>query len=200
MGLAAFRLGKVPGLQFIKFLGTGGGNGFSIKPDFSTYCILAVWDDITQAETFIHKNRLFAEYLSHSSVKNTHFMHNSVSHGLWDGQSPFEQVAAFDPNEPVAVITRATIRLKKLAGFWKYVPPVSQSMEGQPGVIMAVGIGELPLIQQATFSMWEKGRDMMNFAYKNEKHHEVIRKTRELGWYKEELFVRFVIFRSVTHS
>ena len=32
------------GLQFYKMLGTGAGAGFSLRPDFSTYALLTVWD------------------------------------------------------------------------------------------------------------------------------------------------------------
>ena len=197
MGLNPFQLGKVQGLQMIKFLGSGAGNGFSIKPDFSTYCMLAVWETEADAATFILENRLFAEYFRHSCAQNTHFMHNTVSHGFWDQKQPFQQTSPFDPEQQVAVITRATIKWKYLVQFWRYVPPVSQSVEGKPGLKMALGIGELPLIQQATFSIWDSGRHMMDFAYKNQFHSEVIKKTRELGWYKEELFARFVVFKSV---
>ena len=199
MGLTKFRKVDAPGLRFIKFLGAGAGNGFSIRPDFSTYCILAVWDDADAASSFIRENPLFAEYLSHSSDHVTHFMHNSMSHGQWDGQSPFEKTTIFDPNEPVAVITRATIRFRRLLKFWQYVPSVSKSMDGKPGLKTAIGIGELPLIQQATFSVWEKGSDMMHYAYQSPLHHEVIRKTRELNWYSEELFARFVIVKTWTN-
>jgi hypothetical protein len=44
---------------------------------------------------------------------------------------------------------------------------------------------------QATFSLWESAESMMDYAYKNPKHAEMVKKTRELGWYSEELFARF---------
>lgn len=200
MGLTKFWKVNAPGLQFIKFLGAGAGNGFSMRPDLSTYCILAVWDNADAASLFISENPLFAEYLSRSSDHVTHFMHNSMSHGQWDKKTPFEKTVVFDPNEPVAVITRATIRLRLLLKFWKYVPSVSKSMEGKPGLKTAIGIGELPLIQQATFSVWESGNDMMHYAYQSPLHNNVIRKTRELNWYSEELFARFRIVKTWTNE
>jgi hypothetical protein len=36
---------------------------------------------------------------------------------------------------------------------------------------------------------------MMDYAYKNKNHREVVQLTRKLGWYKEELFARFVPFK-----
>lgn len=37
---------------------------------------------------------------------------------------------------------------------------------------------------------------MMQYAYTSQYHKEVVQKTRELGWYKEELFARFVPYKS----
>jgi hypothetical protein len=44
---------------------------------------------------------------------------------------------------------------------------------------------------QATYSLWKTGDAMMDYAYKNDKHAAMVKKTRELGWYSEELFARF---------
>ena len=49
----------------------------------------------------------------------------------------------------------------------------------------------MPLVQQATFSLWESSALMKAYAYQSEFHREVVQKTRQLGWYKEELFARF---------
>jgi hypothetical protein len=37
---------------------------------------------------------------------------------------------------------------------------------------------------------------MKAYAYRSRYHSEVVKKTRELGWYKEELFARFLPFDS----
>jgi hypothetical protein len=48
MYLANFLIKKTSGLKFYKLLGTGAGAGFSLYPDFSTYSILCVWDNLSQ--------------------------------------------------------------------------------------------------------------------------------------------------------
>ena len=45
MGLVPPKLKQKKGLRFFKLMGTGGGNGFSLWPDFSTYALLGVWDN-----------------------------------------------------------------------------------------------------------------------------------------------------------
>jgi hypothetical protein len=191
MGLAPRKAGAVSGLQFIKFLGSGAANGFSIKPNFSTYGILAIWDKEADAQHFFATHPLFAAYKRNSEKCTTHFLKNNMAHGAWDGKNPFEAGTAFDPNAPVAVLTRATIRRRHLWRFWRQVPGVSRALDDKPGLRYAIGIGELPFVQQATFSLWDSGKKMMDFAYHGQQHAQVIRQTRELGWYREELFARF---------
>jgi hypothetical protein len=36
---------------------------------------------------------------------------------------------------------------------------------------------------------------MMDYAYQNPKHREVVALTRKLNWYKEEMFARFVPYK-----
>ena len=59
------------------------------------------------------------------------------------------------------------------------------------------GIGEVPFTQMATFSLWQDKQSLMDFAYNSKEHQNAIKKTREMDWYKEELFSRFQPYRSV---
>ncbi len=196
MGLAPRRVAGTPGLQFFKFLGSGAANGFGLRPNFSVYGLLGVWDDEAAFRHFWASNPVAVAYRQRSAQNQTVFLKPVMSHGLWDGQNPFVPTAGFDPQAPVAVLTRATIRLRYLWRFWQFVGPVSADTDQRPGLRFAVGIGEAPLVQQATFSLWDSGRQMIDYAYRREKHAEVIRKTRELGWYREELFARFVPYHA----
>lgn len=192
MGLIPPQLASVPGLSFGKMLGSGAGNGFSIWPDFGRYGLLQVWDARSYADHFFEKSDIFRTLRSGASSYWTIFLRTAIVHGKWDGECPFKPSLDYLEESPVAVLTRATIEPKLLWRFWRFVPPVSRSMGAhQEGLLFAKGVGELPLVQQATFSIWQNSGLMKAYAYQNARHREVVRKTRELGWYKEELFARF---------
>ena len=184
---------KINGLTFFKPLGTGSGNGFSIKPDFSTFGFLAVFKSEELAKEFLGTD-VVKEY-TQTTVSYSHVLMRTVkSHGEWSKLKPFESSVEYDKTKPLAVITRATIKPKLAYQFWKNVPAVSKSMDKYDELIFSKGIGEFPLLMQATFSLWSSAEAMMNYAYKNPKHAEMVKKTRELNWYSEELFARFQPF------
>ncbi|MGB3466263.1 MAG: spheroidene monooxygenase [Cyclobacteriaceae bacterium] len=189
-------LSDVAGLSFFKVLGCGAGNGFSIFPDFGTYALLQIWENEEAADHYFQTNVLHADYVNKSHQHQVIYMHATDGHGKWEGINPFRYKKTQDDGKPIAVLTRATIHARKLLNFWKYVPNVSRSMEGAPGLRFALGIGELPLIQQATISLWDSRQDMMNYAYTMKRHKEVVTQTRKQNWYKEELFTRFKPYRS----
>lgn len=195
MGLAPRRLRGTPGLTFFKLLGSGHLNGFGILPNWGMYGLLGVWENEAAAQAFFEEHPVLRDYRDRSEALQTIFMKASLFHGQWDGGCPFEKAAEFDPAAPVAVLTRASIRWRRLAQFWSQVPSVSRDVENRPGLLFAVGVGELPLVQQATFSLWQTGKQMLDYAYRRPQHAAVIQRTRELGWYKEELFARFVPYR-----
>jgi heme-degrading monooxygenase HmoA len=187
------KLKTVPGLKFFKMLGSGHGLGFSLKPNFNRYGLLCVWENESAATTFFAENLPFLNYLEHTSESWTIWLKPIQAHGLWDGVNPFQEAVANSKIDgPVAALTRATIRLKALPSFWKHVPQTSQALKEADGLLCSTGLGELPFIRQATFSVWENAEALKNYAYKNALHKEVIKRTREENWYKEELFARFV--------
>ena len=193
MGRRPFQKGIADGLTFGKMLGTGSGNGFSIFPNFGVYGWLGAWDTEGSARDFFKQHPVYQSFTQRSVEHFTVYLQPTMVHGLWEGETPFTVSAPFDANEPTAVLTRATIKPAFLYRFWQYVPRTSRSIEAAEGRVFSVGVGELPLIQQATFSLWTSGKQMMDYAYKSKYHAEVVKKTRELGWYSEELFARFKV-------
>lgn len=118
-------------------------------------------------------------------------------HGTWDGKACFGELPKQSGYEGrIAILTRATIRLNKLGRFWKHVDGIAGRMAGAEGFINSLGIGEVPWVKQATFSIWESKAHMKQFAYQMQEHAEVIRKTRQEDWYSEDMFTRFRIIES----
>lgn len=183
-------------LRFYRLLGSGGGNGFSIKANFSVYAFLGVWEDQESAETFFKNGKLFNLYRTRAAQMWTVFMYPVRSRGEWGGVNPFKPDYKTEWDGPVCVITRATIRLSRLFKFWRYVPVASGILNEQKNLIASFGIGEWPIVQMATFSIWRDQENMKNYAYKSKEHLGAIKKTHELDWYREELFSRFIPFRS----
>ena len=70
------------------------------------------------------------------------------------------------------------------------LPPVSRELAGAWGLHSTVGIGDAPVGLQATFSIWSDAAAVTAFA-RSPEHRAVVRRTREEGWYGEELFARF---------
>lgn len=190
MGMPPVLRKQLSGLTFFKPLGTGSGNGFSIVPDFSTFGFLAVFKTEKTAKKFLEAD-VVKEY-SQTAISFSHvLMHTIKSHGLWSTQNPFESSVELDKTKPLSVITRATINPLLAYQFWKNVPSVSKSMDHYSELIFSKGIGEFPILMQATFSLWSNAEAMMKYAYQNPKHAEMVKKTRQLNWYSEELFARF---------
>ena len=192
MQLAHQRLADVPGLTFYRLMGSGGGNGFSLRPNLAVYAWLGQWAEGDDADRFFENNAWFAEVCARTDRRITFRLDATMSHGKWGEGNPFPVAAEkYDPDRPVAVLTRATIHPGKLLDFWRYVPRTSASVYDQPDRLLSLGVGEYPVFMQATFSLWRTGRAMTDFAYRSQYHKEVVQRTRERGWYRDELFARF---------
>jgi len=199
MAIFRFALWFNPNYSFWKLMGCGRNGTFDKTPDWRQWAVLLVG---RRRET--RDNPLspipytLSLYWRFFGCEKWELQLTPIEgHGLWDGKEVFGNLPRkTDYEGPIAVLTRATIRLYKLHRFWKYVNPVASQMATAKGFITSVGIGEVPWIKQATFSIWESKEAMKTFAYTLPEHAEVIRKTHTENWYSEELFVRFKIEQS----
>jgi len=196
MQFAHSDLAEVKGLSFYRLMGSGKGKGFNPLPDWSVYSLLQVWESEEDANQFFNSSTLIEKYKSHTSEQYTLYMKNISAGGTWVGKNPFEKGTDLDPSLPIAVITRATIKWNWLIRFWKYVPTSQEPLEGNKGLVYTKGIGEVPVVQMATFSLWENFDAVKEFAYNSKQHKEAIRRTRKNEWYREELFSRFHPYKS----
>ena len=198
MQFAHRQLRETSGQNFYKLMGSGKSFGFNPLPDWSVYSLLQIWENESDAENFFDNAKIFKQYAAHATEIWTLYLKNITAKGAWSAENPFAPSENLDEtNKYLAVITRATIKTRYLYEFWKYVPHSQNPLHSAEGLIFTKGIGEIPIVQMATFSLWENTEAMKNFAYKSAEHRTAINKTRELGWYKEELFSRFQPYKSV---
>ena len=194
MGFSKFHLKEQSGLRFGLMLGTGQGRGFSLKPDFGRYALLSSWDNSDAAGLFLNQSDFYEGLKANSrEIFTTHLL-PVMAKGQWKGQNPFVPLADFPEkySGPIVVLTRASIRWQRLLQFWKHVPGVSAETGNARGLLAQTGMGEVPVMEQATLSIWENEECLKAFAYQMRQHREVIQKTRNQHWYGEELFARFI--------
>lgn len=191
MGLARPAFARIKGIGFWKLCGSGSGEGFTPLPNTSVYAVLAVWPDMETAQNRIIDAKIFARYRAKASEDWTVFMAANSVKGAWSGQAPFTTTT--DTNAgPLAALTRATLRKRSLAKFWKRVPDISSVIGQDPNVIFKIGVGEIPMLHQVTFSIWPNAAQMNNFA-RTGPHAEAIKAVRTEGWFNEELYARFTL-------
>ena len=186
------RLRRSQGVYFAKMLGTGTGENFTPSDaDLTRWGALVVIDEGTLEsidslpvvhswnKRALHEVRLVLDPIS--------------AHGLWSGSNPFDWSVTPAADSQIVAITRARIKWLQNFRFWRAVPPVSADLHQSPGLISAIGIGEAPIGLQGTFSLWENGKVLRDFAYKGQAHQRAIEATAQYNWYAEELFSRFAV-------
>ena len=192
MGAARLMLPRVPDIGFWKLCGSGTGEGFTPIPNTAIYAILATWPDEATARDRIATARVFRRYHARAVEAWTVFLEPASSRGAWSGDTPFRPSGRL-PDGPLAALTRATVRPGVLFKFWGQTPAISDVIGSDPNVAFKIGIGEVPWMQQVTFSIWPSKSAMAAFARASGPHAQAIKAVREGQWFREELYARFRI-------
>jgi len=178
------------GLQFFKPLGIGSGNGYQAWPDFEASGFFMVFDSFESSMNF-RKSNQFAGFLKNSSENYCVMMRPISSRGSWSGFNSWE----IDENQkeyqgPICSLTRATLKPEFLYRFWKMVSPISSGQKDHKGLLFSQGVGEIPLVEQATFTIWDTKKDLEEFGRSNF-HGKAVNEVNRLGGFKEQMFTRF---------
>lgn len=190
MATARFALKREPKIGFFKLLGSGTGEGFTPIPNVSVYAILATWSDRATAEAEIAKSTTYARYRAHAVEDCTLYLSPTSARGEWDGRAPFIAEGS-NTKGPIAALTRATVKPINALRFWRRVPDISQVIGDDPNVLFKIGVGEVPLLHQVTFSIWPDSASMAEFARRDGPHARAIKAVRDGAWFREELYARF---------
>ena len=188
-----FILKRNKGIGFIKLLGTGRGETFTPKDaDLLRWGLLITVKDENIA--VLDNSKVIKNWRKIAKSEYRVVLDPISAHGKWSGKEPFS-IKAKDWSGKVVAVTRARIVWRKNFIFWSAVPPVTKSLYASEGLIAAIGIGEAPIGLQGTFSIWENGAALRQFAYKDSAHTAAIKATSVNNWYSEELFARFAVIQ-----
>ncbi len=159
-------------------------------PNTGVYAILATWPDLDTAQRRTKDAGVFRRYRKQAEEDWTVYLSPTSVRGQWSGVTPFEVTREAETG-PVAALTRATVKPRAALKFWKRVPDISSVIGFDDNVVFKIGIGEVPLMQQITFSIWPDTATMANFARKDGPHARAIKAVRTGDWFREELYARF---------
>ena len=193
-GFSRFVLGRFPlrnigGLRFSKILGSGYEGGFGLKPSATRQGLFCLFDQEFQADDFLQHSKIIAAYRARAREFFSCKLLAYSCKGSWSGTSiPVETDAP--SSGPIAALTRASIRPGKVGAFWRNSPPAELSLAKAQGCMIAVGLGEAPVLRQATFSIWESV-DTMNAYARTGAHMEAIKASLSGQHFSESMFVRF---------
>ncbi len=185
----------LPGLRFAKVMGSGHGGGFSLRPSASHQGLITVFEQRAQAEDF-----LTGPYVTAGRERSREWWSAILAidsaRGEWDGQVFTSTTHAANDSEIVgdaepalAVLTRASIRPAKAMAFWRFAPAAQADLQTAPGCVLAMGLGEAPLVRQCTFSLWRDTPSMLSYAHGGA-HQTAIEAAYKHGFFSESLFMR----------
>jgi hypothetical protein len=204
-------LGPQPGLLFCKLMGSGAGGGFGLKPSVSHQGLLALFGNDEQARAFC-ASPLLQDYQERSEHAWVGRLSIISARGAWDGHAwrPTSRESlghAGDPpavtptpaaTGPLAAITRASIRPSQALHFWRQAPAAQAQMAGVDGCLLAVGLGEAPVLRQCTFSIWSDLQAMRAYAGQGA-HRQAVEQVQARHLFSESLFLRLQLLAQTGH-
>ena len=188
----------VPGLTQVKVMGSGHGGGFSLRPSATHQGLICTFTHLDLALKFLSSPWVQA-YRDRSRECWSGVLTVQSARGHWDKQAwqatSLEAMDASKPAQgPFAVITRASIVPTKAMAFWRYAPAAQADLKDAAGCLLAMGLGEAPLVRQCTFSLWQDTASMLQYAHQGA-HQVASAAAYKHQVFSESLFVRMQVLQ-----
>ena len=200
----------VPGLTMVKVMGSGHGGGFSLRPSATHQGLICTFSHLDLALKFLDSPAVQA-YRSRARECWTGVLSVQSARGHWDKQAwqassaqalgvsgdQAAQGLSLDGRHhsgPFAVLTRASIVPTKAMAFWRYAPAAQADLGQAPGCLLAMGLGEAPLVRQCTFSLWQDTAAMLQYARQGA-HQVASAAAYKHQFFSESLFVRMQVLQ-----
>ncbi|MEN9888780.1 MAG: Spheroidene monooxygenase [Pseudomonadota bacterium] len=204
-GPAAYK--PVPGLLGAKVMGSGHEGGFTLRPSATHQGLICRFDRADAAMDFLHGEQVQA-YRDRARECWGGLLAVTASRGQWDQQawglseggsaqlsSAWQQrLPPPQAQAPLAVLTRASIHPGKATAFWRHAPATQASLDAASGCLLAMGLGEAPLVRQCTFSLWQDESTMLQYAREGA-HQQASAAAYRHGFFSESMFVRMRVLR-----
>lgn len=179
-----------PGLLFTRVMGSGQNGGFVLTPGLDHHGLFLLFDGEEAADRFVQSSPVLTGYRSHARECCVLKLRATSCRGSWAGRT-IAPTRSAPAQGPVAALTRGSVRLSRLWPFWRHSPATQASVTRAAGCELAMGLGEAPLLRQATFSLWRDQAAMDAYA-RSGSHLQAIKASTRGGDLKESMFVRFV--------
>lgn len=187
-----FSLYRPAGLLFQKHMGSGKNAGFSVSPSGTHQGLFSLFDSLEHANQFIQDSPLLRWYQDHADELFTVKLRAYSVKGQWSGHQ-LNAVMDTPQQGPVASLTRASIKPLKAISFWTKAPPAEIDLLQTKGCLISAGVGEAPILRQATFTIWESQEAMDAYA-RSGAHLTAIKAAMQGQYFSESMFVRFQPF------
>lgn len=194
LALRQYAIGSAPGMRFARVLGSGRDGGFGLVPSLHRQGLVAFFDDEDQARAFATGNAGVLRCRDRSRESWLGLLRATSARGSWGGVGLTPTLGP-RAGTPVAALTRASIRPRWAARFWRHSPPAQAGLAAARGCRMAVGLGEAPVLRQATFSLWNDQQAMDAYA-RSGAHAQAIQGAWREGWFSESMFARLQLVAS----
>ena len=188
-----FRYGRVGGLRLLRVFGTGKGSNTAPGTQLGRTAIFCLFENEAHADEFVARMQRRRGLQESWHVK----LRGAGGHGSWRGvevprlMGDASSQRVRDGHVPIAVITRADVKLRSWRAFAKDARIVDAELQKSDGLVAVVAIGEAPILRLGTFSLWRNIDAMSAFARRAPQHDRVVGRTRRERWYGEEMFARF---------
>ncbi len=195
---------NAPGLLWRKVLGSGHHGGFGLTPGLNRLGLFCAFDDSITAQAWLNSGQGEPQIWRSRAKHLLAFVLEPTScRGSWSGHSlspahpssPPSPPSPPSPSSPVGSLTRASIQPGKAKRFWSMSPAAQASLGSASGCLLAVGLGEAPLLRQATFSIWSDQQSMDAYA-RTGAHQHAIAQAYSNEFFSESMFARFRVLHT----
>jgi hypothetical protein len=203
-GASAFK--DVPGVVFAKVMGSGHKGGFTLRPSASHQGLICRFSRLDLALEFL-RGKQAAALRERSRESWSGVLAVTASRGSWD-QQPWplseavpgssEHGSEASSRRPLAILTRASIVPAKAMAFWRHAPAAQSDLRSAAGCLLAMGLGEAPLVRQCTFSLWRDAQAMRDYATRGA-HQAAAAAAHRHGFFSESLFVHMDVLQMDGH-